>query len=367
MTNQISAYIHWPFCLSKCQYCGFMSVPFDSDLADSVFLKILSDIDEYKNYLQDRNLVSIFFGGGTPSLLSPDKIEKIINKIIRNTKTSFLPEITIETNPDTVDYQKLTDFKKLGINRLSLGCQSFFDDDLRFLGRRCDGKKTLQAAENTAKIFSNYSFDFIYGFKLQTQEKLRNNIEKAISFGTPHLSLYRLTLEPKTPLFKKFKLHKYSDISDLEEERLYNLIYEILIENGLYRYEVSNYAKSSDFESIHNLAYWNYQDYIGVGPSAHSRIFLDKNKYAGENDKDIKKWLVSKQKFTKLTEDESNKEAIIMGLRTKYGVSKKYFSNLDLKYFLKNNLLKDENNNYIIPQDKLIISDYIIREVISLL
>lgn len=368
--QNISVYIHWPFCRSKCDYCNFVSVPCCSDSYD-VFEKIISDIKSYKNILQNRKLVSVFFGGGTPSLLSPAEIEKILKTVFSCVGSIYSNvEVTLESNPGTFDEVKLSGFKTAGINRLSLGCQSFFDDDLKFLGRACDAKTTLKAAELVAKKFQNFSMDFIYGFNLQSPEKLSKNIETAVSFSSPHLSFYKLTIEENTPLYNRMISGEFSDISDDEEKRLYDLIEEILKSSNLFRYEISNYAKCG-FESVHNLAYWNYNDYLGVGPSAHSRLYIGdqeffglKGKIAGENENNLRKWLNSKQMFYKLSACEIFEEKILMGLRTKYGVKKEILKNVDIGYFLRNEYLLEAGDSIKINPKLFHVSDYIINELL---
>ena len=265
---------------------------------------------------------------------------------------------------------KLSDFKTAGINRLSLGCQSFFNDDLKFLGRSCDAKTTFKALEIVAKKFQNFSMDFIYGFNAQSKERLSQNIETAVSFGSPHLSFYKLTLEENTPLYNRMIAGEFSDISDEEEKTLYDLIDVFLKISDLERYEISNYAKCG-FESVHNLAYWNYDDYLGVGPSAHSRLYLDdqevlglQGKIAGENESNLQKWLNSKQKFYQLSEQEIFEEKVLMGLRTKYGVKKEIFKNTDIGYFLKNEYLLNDDDSIKINPKLFHVSDYIINDLL---
>lgn len=369
--SNISIYVHWPFCQSKCDYCSFVSIPCQGIDYDVFVEKVIYDIKSYKSVLQCRNLVSVFFGGGTPSLLKPIEIEKILKTVfscVGNVDPNI--EITLESNPGTFHEVKLSDFKAAGINRLSLGCQSFFDDDLKFLGRSCDAKTTLKAAEIVAKKFQNFSMDFIYGFNSQSKEKLSKNIETAVFLSSPHLSFYKLTLEENTPLYNRMIAGEFSDISDEEEKALYESIETSLKISDLERYEISNYAKCG-FESVHNLAYWNYDDYLGVGPSAHSRLYLDnaeflglKGKVAGENENNLKKWLNSTQKFYQLSDREIFEEKVLMGLRTKYGVKKETFKNTDIEYFLKNEYLLNAGDSVKINPKLFHVSDYIINELL---
>lgn len=362
----ISLYVHWPFCLSKCSYCAFVSRCKDDSMYSNIISRIVAELDYHRDVFEEKNLVSIFFGGGTPSLIQPRDIEKIIRKVFSIAHIANDIEITLEANPETVDVGKLLDFKNAGINRLSMGCQSFIESDLKFLGRNCSAHKTAESAEAVANVFSNFSFDLMYGFVSQTEENLFYNLKKIHDLSAKHVSLYKLTFEEQTPMHEMLQKGKINDISDEREAQLYRLINEQLKKYGFYGYEISNYAKSAKFESVHNLAYWNYKDYLGIGPSAHSRITIGGQKHAGENKNQIETWLNSHQKFYPLTETETQEEIIFMGLRTKYGVDLAYLSGIDLSYFLKNNLLKIQNENKIvIPPDKYIISDYIIKEIIS--
>lgn len=364
----LSIYVHWPFCLSKCSYCAFVSRCKDDSMYSEIVTQILAELDYCKVLFEKKNLVSIFFGGGTPSLMQPRDIEKIIIKAFSMVHTVENIEITLEANPETVDEKKLVDFKNAGINRLSMGCQSFVESDLRFLGRKCSAYKTAESAEAVAKIFSNFSFDLMYGFDAQTEENLLYNLKRISNLSAKHVSLYKLTFEEHTPMYKKLLNGEVNDISDEREEYLYKLINEQLKKYGFYRYEISNYAKSAEFESVHNLAYWNYQDYLGIGPSAHSRITIGTPKHAGENKNRIEEWLNSHQEFYPLSDAETKEEIILMGLRTKYGIDVKHLRGIDLSYFLKNNLLKIQNENrVVIPPERYIISNHIIEEIISVL
>lgn len=366
--ESLSVYVHWPFCLSKCAYCAFYSLISDDSLYNSVLAKIISDIERYTDYIGKRHIDSIFFGGGTPSLIHPSDIAHIIDFIALKHNISTEAEITLEANPDTLDSNNLLGLKTAGINRLSLGVQSFNDDELRFLGRRCNARTATRVAELVRNFFGNFSFDMIYGFAAQTKQGLENTLLTALSFGPSHMSCYKLTFEEGTRMFQSRELGEVDDITDEEDEELSNTIEEILEHNNLRRYEISNYAKCGH-ESVHNCAYWNYFDYLGIGPSAHSRITVDGSKCAVENPKSINQWLDSHSPLVKLSDTEVCEEAIIMGLRTIFGVNEKYFKpgvvSLNKIYqFISDGVLIRLGNRVKIARKYLNLCDYITEEII---
>ena len=320
--KKLSIYLHWPFCLSKCPYCDFMSIPTQND--DELFEKyaelLLLDL---KNSLEkidyDFQIETIFFGGGTPSLMPAKGIEKILKFL--QTKTNANAEISLEANPATFDSQKMRDFQNAGINRISLGIQSFSDINLQFLGRIYDSHQVISSAEIVAKIFDNFSFDFIYGYECQTIKSFEKDLRTAINFDCKHISCYQLTFEEGTLFQKKLQSGIIKTISEEQEIQFYKFTDDFLKPNRIFRYEISNYAKKG-FECKHNLAYWNYCDYLGVGPAAHGRIKSGNYKYATEKIRNPFEWakaIEEKQEsysvFSKLNEEEILQEILIMKLR----------------------------------------------------
>ncbi len=265
-------YLHIPFCERKCIYCDFYSVENLNLLSDFAEL-LIKEIEIFKSeseFVADTIFDTIYFGGGTPSLLEISQFEKILNSLFKNFKISTNAEITVETNPGTVDKLKLTKFRKIGINRLSFGVQSFFDDDLTFLGRI----HTSETAINCVKFafesgFENVSVDLIFGLPGQDEGRLLVNLEKIIELNIPHVSAYNLIVERGTPLYELVKFGKVKLPDDDEQAELYELTIEFFEGAGYKHYEVSNFAKDG-FECRHNLKYWQYENYIGFGPSAHS-------------------------------------------------------------------------------------------------
>lgn len=328
--QDISIYIHWPFCKSKCPYCDFMSIPeHDTDKYNEIEKFLLLDLKNSLRELDNPFIKTIFFGGGTPSLMSVEAIEDIINFLSKNYKISENVEISLEANPATFSISKLKEIKQAGINRLSLGIQSFLHKNLKFLGRIYDAQQALCAADMVSKIFSNFSFDFIYGYREQSLKDLEYDLDKAVSFGCPHLSFYQLTFEENTHFFDLLQNGVIKPISEIQEVETFKYINDFLGRFALSRYEISNYALPG-FESRHNLAYWRYQNYLGVGPSAHSRVVLDNQKHELKKFSDIDLW---KTKLSKdqssyeernvLTKQEQLEEIFIMGLRLSEGISLK--------------------------------------------
>ncbi len=326
--QDLSIYIHWPFCKSKCPYCDFMSFPEHNldryaEIEDLLLLDLKNSLGELENPI----IKTIFFGGGTPSLMSAQSIEKIIDFISCNCKIAPDIEISLEANPATFSLQKLRKMKQAGINRLSLGIQSFSDKNLKFLGRIYDSQQALKAADMVANTFSNYSFDFIYGYQKQSLKDLEYDLNTAMNFRCPHLSCYQLTFEENTPFFDWLQKGKIFSISENQEIEVFKYINDFLRKFSFNRYEISNYSLKN-FESKHNLTYWIYQNYLGVGPSAHSRLVFNDQKYELKKFRDINKWksrlsenLSTYEEKKALTKSEQLEESFIMGLRLSEGIS----------------------------------------------
>ena len=263
-------YIHIPFCDHKCIYCDFYSI-ITSDNIKSFLSSLKKEISFYsQKYNHDRVFTSIFFGGGTPSLMEPNYLEEILNHLKDNFNVDANAEVTMETNPGTVDKAKLKQFKQAGINRVSIGIQSFDEDDLKFLTRIHDKQTAIQTVINAAEVgFDNLSLDLIFNLPNQTQEKWIKNLEIAITLPIKHISTYSLILEPGTILNKMVLDNKVTMQDDDYDADLYETTIDFLVSNGFYQYEVSNFSKQG-FECVHNNAYWKYREYFGFGPSAHS-------------------------------------------------------------------------------------------------
>ncbi|MFC0775936.1 radical SAM family heme chaperone HemW [Terrimonas alba] len=262
-------YIHIPFCKQACYYCNFH---FSTSLRskNELVAALLKEIElQQANFKDDVKIETIYFGGGTPSLCTKSELESILGKIKSVYTVSSDTEITLEANPDDIDIQKLNDWKEIGINRLSIGIQSFFEEDLRWMNRAHNSQQAIGNLQLAIEQFSNITIDLIYGTPGLTNEKWKQNVDKAISLGIPHLSCYALTVEPKTPLEKLIRQHKTENINPDTQSEQFLMLMQWLEEAGYEHYEISNFAKPG-FRSRHNSSYWQGKKYIGIGPSAHS-------------------------------------------------------------------------------------------------
>lgn len=336
--SSIGLYIHWPFCRSKCGYCNFISTVNCQINQHSWILALLNNLKFYDSFLRDRQIETIFIGGGTPSLIETKELEFLLNHIFKNYKIANNPEITIEANPNTFDFEKMRQISDLGINRVSVGIQSFQDENLKFLTRTYNGLTAKKAIEIVANIFQNYSIDLIYGYDKYEVSNFYKDLQIALQFFPPHISCYQLTFEENTPFWNKMLNGQIIKRDD--EEDFLDLTIKILTGNGYFQYEVSNFCKKREnwrnssncdanncvnrydnmqsmefvnnmesmeskndirsMESInnmqnacrHNLNYWMDGSYIGIGPSAHGRVHFgcESTKFSFENTNCIYEW-----------------------------------------------------------------------------
>jgi len=262
-------YIHIPFCKQACNYCNFHFVT-SLNRKNELLNVLLNEIRLQKNYVADENIETIYIGGGTPSLLNKEELQQLVNQVKNNYVITHDAEITLEANPDDITNDVLMNWKQIGINRLSIGIQSFFEEDLLWMNRAHNARQARQCIELAQKNgFENITIDLIYGTPLLTDEKWKQNVETAVAYGIPHLSCYALTIEPKTPLHKMIREHKKQDIDTDQQARQFLLLMDWMQAAGFEHYEISNFAKPG-FRSRHNSSYWQGKKYIGIGPSAHS-------------------------------------------------------------------------------------------------
>lgn len=319
-------YIHWPFCLSKCPYCDFNSHVHDSIDHDRWLSSYLKEIDHAASLTPGRIVETVFFGGGTPSLMKPETVAAIIEKIRKTWPQGNDVEITLEANPTSVEAEKFKAFKEAGVNRVSLGIQSLRADDLKFLGRTHDIHQARQAIELAATTFDRFSFDLIYARPNQTAQMWQEELNEALDLAVGHLSLYQLTIEQGTPFYVQYQRGEFR-IPDQElAADLYDITQDTLEARGLPAYEVSNHAKEGE-ASRHNLIYWRYGDYAGIGPGAHGRLTLPSGKIATRAHRAPDIWLqqVAEQGHGWHTPEPINRtqrtlEALMMGLRLHEGV-----------------------------------------------
>jgi oxygen-independent coproporphyrinogen-3 oxidase len=328
--EEISIYIHFPYCELKCPYCDFNS-HVASDFKEKELLECYKkELDFFFSEISGkRKLRSIFFGGGTPSLMNAETVFEIINYIKSISKLVLREtlEVTLEANPSSSEMGKFLLFKEAGINRLSIGIQSLNPSDLQFLGRKHSANEAIKTLEIATKAFNEFSFDLIYCLPGQTLEKWKNELEFAIkNFAKNHISLYTLTIEKGTPFYKMHSEKKF--LLPKNEEDFYFLTNETTEKFNLNRYEISNYAKTGS-ESKHNLSYWQTIDYLGIGPGAHGRFkTIHGNRVATYNFASPEKYIESVLRSgnalqTKdiITENEQIKEILLMNLRTKSGIN----------------------------------------------
>jgi len=355
-------YIHIPFCKQACHYCDFH---FSTSMKkkDEMVLALAKEIAMRKNEFElldsarsNNQIETIYFGGGTPSVLSNDEINFLIAEVYKNYKVVENPEITLEANPDDLSSERILELSKSPINRLSIGIQSFYEEDLKMMNRAHNSVEAKKCLEEATKYFDNISLDLIYGIPGLTDEMWKQNIETALSFGVPHISSYALTVEPKTALRKLIDTGKIAEPQDEVASNHFMILVETLQKNGFIHYELSNFGKENYF-SKNNSAYWLGKKYIGIGPSAHS---YDGEK-RGWNVANNSLYLKSIQEnilpieTENLSKSDRYNEYVMTGLRTIWGVSleriESEFGPEYLKYlnkqsqkFLNDNLLSIENN-----------------------
>ncbi len=348
-------YIHIPFCKQACHYCDFH---FSTSMKrkEEMVLALVKEIELRKEEFNNELIETIYFGGGTPSRLQIADLKLQIDAIYKNYKVAKNPEITLEANPDDLSEDYLIELSKIGINRLSIGIQSFFEDDLELMNRAHNSAEAKKCLEIATRYFDNITIDLIYGMPNMTNKKWLQNIETALSFNIPHISSYALTVEPKTALHSFIQKGIIPNLDEnLASEHFYLLVQK-LEENGFIHYELSNFGKP-DYFSKNNSAYWLGKKYIGIGPSAHSYNGISRSWNVSNNAMYLK--VISENRLPSETEilsktDQYN-EYIMTGLRTIWGVSlerieaqfgKTYldYLNKQASKFINDNLLFVENN-----------------------
>ena len=320
--STLALYVHWPFCVSKCPYCDFNSHVRSSIDQDEWREALLADLAFEAQLLPGRRLTSIFFGGGTPSLMAPATVAALIDAAGSHWDTAGDLEVTLEANPNSVEAARFADLATAGVNRLSLGLQSFDDESLAFLGRAHSAREGLAALDTAQKQFARVSFDLIYALPGDTEQGWSATLDRALSLGTGHLSLYQLTIEPGT---RFAALHQAGKLDPLDADRaaeLFELTAERTAAAGIPAYEISNHARAGE-QCRHNLTYWRYGDYAGVGPGAHGRRLglrsvrhrKPENFLAG-----LRRNGHGVSEEEQLSPREAADEALVMGLRLAEGI-----------------------------------------------
>lgn len=357
-------YLHIPFCKQACHYCNFhfsTSTRYKNEFVTA----LLKETELQKNYLPDEPVETIYFGGGTPSLLEIEDLKLQIDKIRSVYSISKFAEITLEANPDDISEKKLSEWKDAGINRLSLGVQSFYDEDLKWMNRAHNAEQAIGNLQLAIPYFNNISIDLIYGTPLLTNEKWKQNVETVIDLSVPHLSCYALTIEEKTPLYKMIRQHEKEDINPDKQSEQFLLLMQWLDNAGYEHYEISNFAKPG-FRSRHNTSYWQGKKYLGLGPSAHSFDGRSRQWNVANNNiyiESINKGIMPFEK-EELTSTQQLNEYIMISLRKMEGlnlakIDKEVSEKLQAasKRYIDNGLMKLNENHLILTNEGKLMAD----------
>ncbi|MEX2618466.1 MAG: radical SAM family heme chaperone HemW [Alphaproteobacteria bacterium] len=324
--HPLALYIHWPFCLSKCPYCDFNSHVRESIDEAHWRTALLTELDSTARELPGRTITSIFFGGGTPSLMNPATVAALLDRAAKHWVLAPDAEITLEANPTSVEQARLADIRAAGVNRVSLGVQALDDRALKFLGRGHSAAEALAAVESAARLFDRFSFDLIYGRPEQTTAGWSQELRRALTWSADHLSVYQLTLETGTPFHDLWRQGRLTPLEEEPAAALYEVTQDILEAAGMPAYEVSNHARPGG-ESRHNLTYWRYGDYAGIGPGAHGRLTLDGQRTGTQRVRSPDAWLrqvdekgEGMESRERLDPGTQLDEAVLMGLRLAEGI-----------------------------------------------
>ncbi len=328
-------YVHWPFCLSKCPYCDFNSHVRGAAIDEARYLAAFkAEIAHRAALAPGRTVRSVFFGGGTPSLMRPETVQGVIDAIGAAWRLDPEAEITLEANPTSVEAGRFRGYRSAGVNRLSIGVQALNDADLKALGRKHTADEALSAVKLAAALFPRFSFDLIYGRPGQGAQEWRRELAEALEHVGDHISLYQLTIEPDT-IFERLRDAGKLELPDEDLSlALFEITREVTEARGLRAYEVSNHARPGG-ESRHNLIYWRYGEYAGVGPGAHGRLLTAKGRLAQETERHPEMWLTQVEseghglvESVVLSREEQGDEFLLMGLRLSEGVDPRTFERL---------------------------------------
>lgn len=370
-------YIHIPFCKQACYYCDFH---FSTSLKykEEMLMAIQQELILRKETFKKEQVATIYFGGGTPSILSSDEINQLIATVYANYKVIKSPEITLEANPDDLTTERLLEIADSKVNRLSIGIQSFFEKDLKLMNRAHDAEEAKRCLATATQYFDNISIDLIYGIPNTTNDEWKQNIETALSFGVPHISSYALTVEPKTALASFIEKGIIDDVDDEKAQEQFLILVDTLTNEGFTHYELSNFGKDNFF-SKNNSAYWQGKKYMGVGPSAHSFNGSERGWNIANNKKYINS--IQQQKLPieieELSVTDRYNEYVMTGLRTIWGVSftkvredfgPKFLAYLKMQSekFVAKDLLYIENNTLKATRKGKFLTDGIASDLFKL-
>lgn len=351
-------YIHIPYCKQRCSYCDFhfsTNLNSKSELVEMISKEIALRKDEISEPVE-----TVYFGGGTPSLLHRSELDLIFDSIYKNHNIIAHPEITIETNPDDLTGSKIKELRSFPINRFSIGIQSFFDEDLKLMNRAHNSEEAIQSVKIVRDHgFQNITVDLIYGGQSTSDEMWNKNLETAMELGVPHISSYALTVEPKTALDFQIKSNRMKDVDEDKQERHFRMLCEKLSANGFIQYEISNFGKEGFF-SRHNSNYWKGKPYLGIGPSAHSFDGKNRSWNVANNSVYIKSLKENKipNRVETLTDAERFNELVMIGLRTVYGIDlNKVRTDFPEEFYTDlMNEIRPLHQEHLIQQDKNLIT-----------
>jgi putative oxygen-independent coproporphyrinogen III oxidase len=327
-TEPLAVYIHWPFCRSKCPYCDFNSHVRERVDAARWTQALLADLDHHAELVPGREVGSVFFGGGTPSLMPPETVAALLERVRACWTVTPDIEVTLEANPNSAEAARFRAFAAAGVNRLSLGVQALDPAALRMLGRAHGRSEAIAAIEHARESFARFSFDLIYARPGQSLAAWRRELDEALMLAGDHLSLYQLTIEPGTAFATLERRGELVVPAEEEAAALFETTQDRLAARGLPSYEISNHARPGA-ECRHNLAYWRYQDYVGIGPGAHGRVTIGDVKYATRQTRLPERWLAAVEKagtgieeMVPIDRDSAVEELLMMGLRLVEGVGR---------------------------------------------
>lgn len=365
-------YIHWPLCKYKCEYCDFASYQKLGVERNELLKAYLVEIEHYAKQAKELEISTIFFGGGTPTLMTHAEMDLILRKIKSCFNVRQDCEITTEANPDDINTEKIESLKYNGINRISLGVQSFLKQELQTLSRQHDPEDIISAISLIKNNFNNYSIDIIYALPSQTIQDIDKTLTHIQEINPPHLSMYTLMIKPNTPFFNKY----YKKIPSDFEADCFEFVQKKMQEMNYHQYEISSFSKSDEFQCKHNKIYWNYNDYIPIGPSSHGKL----KEHRIINHTTPKSWVMNVQKsghgqFYKrpISKKDAISEILLMGLRLKQGVNLKSVND-DLKIDLLNeinlnnpkikDLIQVEKDHLLTTSKGFGFIDYVCKELV---
>ena len=355
-------YIHIPFCKQACTYCDF-HFSTSINALDDLLVSVKKEIELQKDYLGKREISTVYFGGGTPSLLSEAELMYIFEALDKHFVIAKDAEITLEANPDDLTKEKINQLKATPVNRLSIGVQSFFDDDLKLMNRAHTSKDALHAVKASQDAgFENITIDLIYGIQSLTNDKWKHNLNTSFELNVKHISAYCLTVEPKTALAYLIKTHQLQNIDEQQGAEQFEIMLEAMAQHHFIQYEISNFCKKG-FESKHNSNYWLKQQYLGIGPSAHSYNGTSRQWNIANNALYIKALEEEKLNFEieELTVEQRFNEYIMTALRTMWGADLKYiettFGNDYLSHCMKEAAQYIDTGKIVNTENKLMLSN----------